>query len=512
MSGTKLNIAANFAGSAWAGFMSLLFIPLYIRFLGIESYGIVGLFFVLQAVLSIVDLGLSTTLNRELARLSMEKKPFSEMRDTVRTLEISYWFITIFACIMLFAAAPLVSSHWLKLNRLPAETVTQALRMMSLSLAVQLPSSFYGGGLMGLQLQVHYNAILMFIATFRNAGAILVLWLLSPTIQAFFIWQSIAALLQTSVLRAFLWRSLPKATSHSKFHLHLLARLWRFSAGVGGTSIFAIILTQLDKIILSRLLPLDLFGYYILANTVASSLNRVAGPVFNALYPRFTQLATMRKREELRLTYHNASQLMSVLILPIAVVVAFFSRPILILWTQDTQIVESTFLLLSLLITGSALNALMHVPYALQLAFGWTNLALYTNLVAVLTLGPMIYVMASLYGPMGAAAVWIFLNTCYLLISLQIMHRRLLTDQKWLWYKADVGKPLIIVISITILGRILSGYIFSSSFTLLFIILIYGTALLGSICFAPAVRDHLLIRVLGHHPMSYEPRETRSKT
>jgi O-antigen/teichoic acid export membrane protein len=488
VSGLKLNIAANFAGSAWAALMSFLFIPFYIRFLGIESYGLVGVFIILQTVLTLLDLGSSTALNRELARLSVQQQNALEMRAAVRTLEIPYWAIAIILGAILYFTTPFLPSHWLKLNQLPADTATQALRIMSLAVAVQLPSSLYAGGLMGLQLQVHYNAILLIIATFRNAGAVLVLWLLSPTIQAFFVWQSVAALLQTLLMGIFLWRSLPKATSHSNFHFHLLARLWRFSAGVGGISIFAVILTQLDKIILSRLLSLDLFGYYILASTVASSLNRVAGPIFNALYPRFTQLVAMRKWEELTLIYHKASQLMSVLVFPLVMIVAFFSRQILILWTQDAQIAESTSLLLSLLVVGSALNALMHVPYALQLAFGWTSLALYTNFVAVLVLGPMIYVMASLYGPVGAATVWVLLNTCYILISLQIMHHRLLPDQKWRWYIRDVAIPFFAAFLVVGLSKWLTRPPFSllSSFSVL--ISCYIIAFFASAYAAPRIR------------------------
>jgi len=174
------------------------------------------------------------------------------------------------------------------------------------------------------------------------------------------------------------------------------------------------------------------------------------------------------------------------------------------------HIAESASLLLTLLIIGTALNGLMHLPYALQLAFGWTTLGFYTNLIAVLILGPMIYIMASLYGPVGAAIVWVSLNTCYIFISLQIMHHRLLPDQKWRWYKDDVGKPFIIVLSITILGKIFSYHILSASFMLLFLILIYVTALLSSIFFTPAVRDHLLNRLSRRRALSYESRGNRS--
>ena len=511
MSGVKLNIAANFVGSAWAALMSFLFIPLYIRFLGIESYGLIGVFMILQTTMTILDLGASTALNRELARLSAQQQNAPKMRDAVRTLEIPYWTLAILAGVILYLMTPFLSTYWLKLNQLPAETATQALRLMSLAVAFQFPSSLYGGGLMGLQLQVHYNTILAFMATFRNIGAVLILWLVSPTIQAFFVWQCTAALLHSLLLGLFLWRGLPKATAHSKFRVLVFAQLWRFSAGVGGISILAMILTQLDKIILSKLLSLDQFGYYILASTVASSLPRIAGPIFNALYPRFSQLVIMGNLQDLTLTYHKASQLMSVLVFPLVMIMSLFSQQILLLWTQDTQIAESTSLLLSLLVIGSALNALMHVPYALQLAYGWTTLALYTNLAAVLALAPMIYAMTSLYGPVGAATVWLFLNTCYIFISLQIMHRRLLPDQKWQWYKIDVGKPLIVAFLVAIIGKTLSRHIFPASFSIPFLITMYLTALLCSILFACAMRDHILNRLLGHHSMSVEDRENRSR-
>ena len=64
MSVIKQNIIANFGGKAWQALMSLAFVPLYIKFMGIESYGLVGIFTSLLALFGLLDMGLSTTLNR----------------------------------------------------------------------------------------------------------------------------------------------------------------------------------------------------------------------------------------------------------------------------------------------------------------------------------------------------------------------------------------------------------------------------------------------------------------
>lgn len=70
MSSVKTNILANFIGRAVAALVSLLLIPVYIRYLGIEAYGLVGLLALLTALFGILDLGVTPTINRELARLS----------------------------------------------------------------------------------------------------------------------------------------------------------------------------------------------------------------------------------------------------------------------------------------------------------------------------------------------------------------------------------------------------------------------------------------------------------
>jgi len=86
MSTIKKNIIANITGKGWTAIISLAFIPFYIRFMGIEAYGLVGIYLLLLALFALLDLGLSTTLNKELAGLTVQEGKAQEMRDLVRTL------------------------------------------------------------------------------------------------------------------------------------------------------------------------------------------------------------------------------------------------------------------------------------------------------------------------------------------------------------------------------------------------------------------------------------------
>jgi O-antigen/teichoic acid export membrane protein len=144
---------------------------------------------------------------------------------------------------------------------------------------------------------------------------------------------------------------------------------------------------------------------------------------------------------------------MSVILLPVAAIVALFSKDILLVWTHDPQIAEQSYLLVSLLIVGTAFNGLMTIPYALQLAYGWTKLAFYQNLVAVLLLGPLMFWATRHYGAVGAAVIWIMLNAGYVLIGIQVMHKRLLGSEKLRWYVQDVGLPLLATLAVASVGR-----------------------------------------------------------
>src|SRR5215216_3771623 len=100
------NLIANFLGRGWAALMGIVFIPLYIKFMGIESYGLVGFFTTLQAVFALLDLGLTTTLNREIARYSALAEKSQDMRDLVRTLEIIYWALAFFIGAVVITLSP----------------------------------------------------------------------------------------------------------------------------------------------------------------------------------------------------------------------------------------------------------------------------------------------------------------------------------------------------------------------------------------------------------------------
>jgi O-antigen/teichoic acid export membrane protein len=452
MKRVQLSLFANLAGKGWTALMALAFVPWYISLMGIEAYGLVGFYVTLQAVFSLLDIGLSTTLNRELARASNSEE-LQRARDLVRTFEYIYWGMALLVGALVIGLAPLIAERWISAVQLDTATIRSAILIMGITLSVQWPISLYSGGLLGLQRPLVLNSIAIVAATLRGLGSVLVLLFIAPTVQAFFIWQIVVAGLQTSALGWFLWRSLPGSERRPQFQLPLLRSIWRFAAGMSAISVVSLLLMQLDKVVLSRLLSLELFGYYALATVVASGVNYISYPIFQTFFPGLAAAVARQDEAAVVRIYHQSCQAMALLVLPISCVLAFFAQEILAIWTHNPQTTQNTHGLVSILVAGMALNGLVSMPYALQLAYGWTKLALYQNGIGVVLLVPLLIILTQLYGAVGAATIWPLLNTGYMLISVPIMHGKFLPNELWPWYGQDIALPGVLTLLLVGLGR-----------------------------------------------------------
>jgi O-antigen/teichoic acid export membrane protein len=444
-----------------------------------------------------------------MARYSVLPGKAGEARDFVRTLEVGYWAIGILIGCAVWYSAPYIASHWIKAGNISPLEVRRAVTIMGALTALQWPLTFYQGGLLGLQRQVLLNGITITTATLSGGGALLILWLVSPAVSAFFTWQIAVSLLQAAATTFALWRCLPGSGHVARFDLGITRGIWRFAAGMSGITITALMLTQLDKVILSKMLTLKTFGYYILAGVVGNGLSGVLiTPMFNTIFPRFSSLVAAGDEKSLLAMYHGSTQVMAVMILPAAVVIAIFSPEIMLLWTGSPEIANNTASIVSILVGGTALNGLMNLPYALQLSHGWTRIGLAINAMFILTIVPAIVFMTMHYGAAGAASVWLGLNGIYMAIGVPLTHRRLLKGEAFRWFTKDVGIPLMGSLIIVGIARFIFPVFESPSrfIPVLLLLLVFVLTSAGVAMCTPATRDFIFNSVLNRK----QPLERRS--
>jgi O-antigen/teichoic acid export membrane protein len=235
----------------------------------------------------------------------------------------------------------------------------------------------------------------------------------------------------------------------------VLRNAWRFTATMSLIAICVALFTQIDRVILSRIVSLDDFGHYTLAWVVASGLAVVILPALNTLFPRFSALVALGDASAIRSGFHEGAQVLSVLLLPLTSVVLFYAFPILDAWTGNPAIARSAAPLALVLTAGMAMNGLMYPVYALQLASGATRLALALTVGALIVMVPLVTILAFRNGVTGAAFAWPMLNLLYFIVGSIATFRRLLPGAGREWILHDIGVPLLAAAGTTLIAQAL---------------------------------------------------------
>lgn len=420
--------------------MAIVFVPFYVRFLGVESYGLLGFMLSIQGLLALLDFGVSYAATRELAR----HKQDGRAQDILRSYEVVYWVVAVLLGSLIVIAAPWIS-EWTNYSSLSREEANASVRMFGLALGLLWPSTLYNGCLAGLERQVVLNALNAALSTARGGGAVLVLWLWSPSLEAMFGWQALVNLVGSVWFREQVWRVVGYRNS-AVFKVEVLKNTLRYATGVSGILVMLTILSQLDKLFLTRFLPLKEFGYYSVATTVSSVFSYLATPVTVALFPRFVKSLESGDQSQTERLYHAGAQLLALAVIPIAVLLVFFSPEILLVWTRDHTLVQNVAPILVMLATASGINALVQLSYSLQAAAGWNRLVFYIHLVSVLAIVPIFVIVIPEYGAFGAAATWIAMYFFHLVIGPLFMHKRILRHQYGRWLLQDIGLPALVCV------------------------------------------------------------------
>ena len=440
----RRNLIANFGGQGSRALMALVFVPFYVRILGVEAYGLIGLYASLLIALGLFDAGMRPTLAREMARFTGGAMNAGEIRTLLRSVELPVFAVALAIALLVAAAAPWLAQHWVHPEHLPRGAIAHAFAVMGFVAALQIVESAYDSCLAGLQRQVLQNAIITAMAALRGFGALAVLWVW-PTVQAFFLWQAAVALLSLTLLGLAVYRSLPSAAAPVRFSLQALKSVRRYALGMFAIALVSVLLTQTDKFLLSRLVPLAELGRYTIAAAVAGAIGFVAGPVGNAYYPRMTELVARSETADLAAIFHQAAKLTALLTGTAAAMCLLFGERLLSLWLHDPALGASAAPLLALLALGGMFNSLSAVPYLLQLAHGNTATTLRLNLVVLALFLPLLVIMVHASGALGAAQSWAAMTLCTMVAIATLTFRRYLTAEGRRWWLGDVLPMLAVV-------------------------------------------------------------------
>jgi O-antigen/teichoic acid export membrane protein len=449
----KLNIAANYVSQLYVSLIGILLIPVYLSVMGHEAYGLVALFAVLQSWLQLLDFGLTATMSREAARYLGGAHNAATFRQLLRSMEGAFCTVALLIAVTLVAASPGVASHWLNVRALPSGVVVTSLSLIACTLALRSVSGLYRGVVVGLERQVWLSAFNIAIVSLRFAGVIPFLYFVDPGPVVFFTFQLAVSAFELVALIMFCYRrvALP-AGARLSWSWAPLRPVLAFSATLAFTSVVWVLVTQTDKLLLSKLLPLDQYGLFSAAVLLASGISLLGVPVAQALLPRLCRLSQQGDDAALVQTYRRATQATTAVAGTAALIAGVFAEQILWVWTGDRGFAADYARVFGLYAVGNGFLALAAFPYYLQYAKGDLKLHCWGNIVFVCLLVPAIVLATMRFGVLGAGAVWAGTNLLFFLLWTPLVHRRFFPRLHGVWLVQDVLRVLMLPV---LLGLVL---------------------------------------------------------
>jgi O-antigen/teichoic acid export membrane protein len=397
------NLSFNLASNIWQTTLLLILTPFYVSILGIESYGLIGFYTILLAIVGVIDTGISATMTREIAWRAAKKT--NNIIILIRSMEWIYWCIVVLFGLFSFFISKYFGYDWFNTSSISPNIVKESLMLMSVLLIFQVPSGFYIGGFIGLQRQSVSAVIMVIFSSIRGLGSIIVITSIAPDIRVFFIWQIFLSMLQTIALRQYLYKESSFTNQVARFSFDALYTVKDFASKMIVITIIGVIISQLDKFMLSKLISMESFGYYMLAWTVASGLSRLATPLVQVVSPFLTESVSKNNTKILHSKISFSTRVSSNILIPPALLIIIFPDLIVWLWIGDEYIVENVKSILPFVVFGALMTSIAHVSLSVLYSKSELEYVIKANIIISIFMIPAIYFAVFYFGILGAAVI-----------------------------------------------------------------------------------------------------------
>ena len=355
------NMIMLYAGKTSGVLVAFVFLPLYSRLLGAEQFGMVAVILSLQALLVMMDLGMSTLVSRDIAARESDATGLIKL---IRTAEIS---LSGFYFILLVSTAAVKA-----MGGLPRVDFVTVLATVTLFWLLVLQNLYYSA-MLARRRYASASVIQTVGVIFRASATAIILANGYATLTAFIAVQLVFAAIHCGVTRRYCISLLQLRTAStlkdSKPRLVEGVSLVKRGRSLVLFSAAGAAVMQLDKPLISAFVSAASLAPYFLATTLCMlPLSILAGPVSQYFQPTLLNAVAHQNSE---LTRHTLNRFVTTLLLIIGlpcIIFWFFRMPMIDLWMGQNSGNITIARYVEILLPGCAVGALGFVPYNLLIS------------------------------------------------------------------------------------------------------------------------------------------------
>ncbi len=450
----KLAIAGSALVQAYNALAGVLILPYYLTLLGSEAFGLIGVFLLIQSLVQLLDFGITPTFSRQVSLFVVGQKSISDVWSKVRLMEIIFALIAFALCGSVFIFRHSLASSWLSPSTLSPVIVGNCLFLMVAASCFRWQAGIYRGAVYGMERHTTFNLLTVLFTTLRFFLAIPVIIYSENALLSFFVLQLVVSALEIMVFFAITYTSLPGIFRRLKVQLTDLAETLSLASATGVLSIIWILSTNVDKIILSRVLALDAFGHFSLAVAAASAIF-MGLPILNqVVQPRYTILVAQKNRDELLRLYRLTTQAIVATLATATTIIVFHGRTLLTIWIQDPLIADEVAPLLVWYTIANSLAVISAPIFLIQFAYGDLSLHIKGNIIFLCIAVPAMLIAAVQGGAISVAVTIAVCRMLFVLIWIPKVHQHFIPEIASKWLTNDLVLVYLTPICIVWLGSL----------------------------------------------------------
>jgi len=413
---------SNFAGILIPFFVALVTVPLAIKGLGDERYGLLSIVWVILTYLSLLDFGVSKASSKFLAE-------FYGREDQAESTSIIH-ATNIFAILsgLVVGGVMVVATPWIvgSLSLSESGDVREATRSFYI-ISLSLPVLFLGTGLRGaMEASRRFHSVnLGLVITNSISYAIPALSYFRPTSLTTIILGVVSVRALAVIYYAVLVKRSYKMKRFFSWHVGSeIKKLLKYGSWITLTSLISPLLVYMDRILIGTLLPMANVAYYAVPYDLVNRIRIFPQALLKTLFPEFSQMHMENRKGETKLLIETSLRSMILIVGLVGLLISFYSKDILTLWL-GSEIAEKSATVMIIFGVGFTLNAVAFIPFNYLQSIGRPDIPAKLHLIEFpLYIGLLLFMTKS-YGILGTAIAWsirvsvdAFLNTRFMMLEL----------------------------------------------------------------------------------------------
>jgi len=352
------NTLYNLLGLGFPLFVAIVTIPVLIASLGVDRFGILTLIWAVVSYFGLFDLGMGRALTRHLAEIWARGDQEQAKRLVSNGLAVMAGLGIAAGILMALGAEWSIRRFSGVINQ--RETVN-AVFAMSAAIPFIIVTSGLRGILEAKQAFAVVNAIRLPMGVYTFVAPVVVVKYWENDLGLIALILTLGRIIACLAHVWFCYRLLPDIKNWFHIDRSLIKVLFHTGKWMTVSNLLNPLTVYLDRFVIGLTISVSAVAYYVTPYEIVTKLWLIPGALTAVLFPRFAQ-ASISSPHPAQQLFRRGVMVVFLVIYPITLGIALFSRELLTLWL-DADFAAHSYRLLQVFAFGILVNSIAHIPF-----------------------------------------------------------------------------------------------------------------------------------------------------